>query len=79
MKRWAYWICALLSTVLAAWLLHRYDLSLPSLLLAILLLACPFWVVCISLYQARQTEREIAAVTRQELQRRAQSESGSKP
>lgn len=79
MKRLAYGLCALLATALAAWVLYHYGGSWPSLLLALLLLACPFFVVGLTLYQARQTERDIAAATRQELARRSPSEPRSKP
>jgi O-antigen/teichoic acid export membrane protein len=79
MKRWAYWLCALLAAALAAWLLYRYGVSLPLLLLVLLLLVCPFFVVWLSLYQARQAEGEIAAATRRELERRAQSKPSNKP
>ena len=79
MRRWGYWLCALLATLVAGWLLYRYGISPLSLGLALLLLSCPLIVVWLSLSLARTTERDIARATRQELDRRTQSQPGSKP
>lgn len=75
MKRFGYWLCALLATAVAVWMLYRYGIS-P---LTLLLLTCPVIVIWLSLRQARQTEREIEAAVCQERANRSQTESGRKP
>ena len=79
MKRRGYRLCAWLATLLAGWLPYRYGISPLTLALALLLLACPLIVVWLSLRQAKETERDIELATRQELTRRAQSETGGRP
>jgi hypothetical protein len=69
MRRAGPWLCALLATALAAWLLYRYGMAPLTLLLALALLACPVLacpvlVIWGSLRLARQTERDIRAAVR---------------
>ncbi|WP_375738668.1 hypothetical protein [Pseudomonas boanensis] len=77
MRRAIHWFCALLAIAVAGWGLFRYGISPLSLLVALLLLSCPVFVVWLTLSQARRTERDIEAATRQELTRRARSKPGN--
>ena len=76
MKRWRYWFCALLAAAVALWVPYRYGISPLTLLLALLLLACPVVVIWLALRQSRQTEREIKAAAREGRENRSQSEQG---
>ncbi|HEU4845563.1 MAG TPA: hypothetical protein VFT05_14955 [Burkholderiaceae bacterium] len=64
MRRAGPWLCALLATALAAWLLYRYGMAPLTSLLALALLACPVLVIWGSWRLARQTERDIRAAVR---------------
>jgi hypothetical protein len=64
MKRLRYWFCAFLAIAVAVGMLYRYGMSPLTLLLVLLLLACPIAVIWLSLRQSRQTEREIKAAVR---------------
>lgn len=71
MRRLGYWLCALLATLVAGWLLYRYGISPLPLLLSLLLMSCPVFVVWLTLSQARQTKHDIEEATRQELAHRS--------
>jgi Flp pilus assembly protein TadB len=53
----AVWFCAAVATALAAAILYWYGISLFSVLVALILLACPVWVIWMSLRLSRQTRR----------------------
>lgn len=59
MKTRAYQLCALLALAIMVFVLLRFGLSLATLLLALLLAACPWGVIWLSYRLARQAESEI--------------------
>ncbi|MCQ4143420.1 MULTISPECIES: hypothetical protein [Vogesella] len=61
MKARAYQLCALLALAIMAFVLLRFGLSLATLLLALLLAACPWGVIWLSYRLTRQAESEIDA------------------
>jgi Flp pilus assembly protein TadB len=63
----AVWFCA------AAAILYWYGISLFSVLVALILLACPVWVIWMSLRLSRQTRREVEAAVERELKSRRKS------
>ena len=69
----AVWFCAAVATALAAAILYWYGLSLFSVLVALILLACPVWVIWMSLRLSRQTRREVEAAVERELKSRRKS------
>ena len=60
-------------TALAAAILYWYGISLFSVLVALILLACPVWVIWMSLRLSRQTRREVEAAVERELKSRRKS------
>ncbi|WP_280283089.1 hypothetical protein [Pseudomonas sp. BN415] len=66
-----------MALALAGWVLFSYGVSLVSLLVALLLLACPVFVVWLSLRLAQQVDRDVKAASREELDRRSQSKRGN--
>ncbi|MDC6177095.1 hypothetical protein [Ralstonia solanacearum] len=73
MKRAAAWSCAAIATLLAGGILYWYGISLVSVLVALILLACPVWVIWMSLRLSRQSRREIQAMVKRELDARRKS------
>lgn len=71
MKRFAYGFCAFLAVAVAVAMFYRYGVTLVTLLLALLLLTCPFGVIWLTLRLAQQTEREIDVAVRRERENRA--------
>ncbi|CAG2150756.1 MULTISPECIES: hypothetical protein [Ralstonia] len=69
----AVWFCAAVATALAAAILYWYGISLFSVLVALILLACPVWVIWMSLRLSRQTRREVEAAVERELKSRRKS------
>ena len=69
----AVWFCAAVATALAAAILYWYGISLFSVLVAPILLACPVWVIWMSLRLSRQTRREVEAAVERELKSRRKS------
>ena len=69
----AVWFCAAVATALAAAILYWYGISLYSVLVALILLACPVWVIWMSLRLSRQTRREVEAAVERELKSRRKS------
>jgi Flp pilus assembly protein TadB len=69
----ALWFCAAVATLLAAAVLYWYGISLLSVLVALILLACPVWVIWLSLRLSRQTRRDIQAAVERELKSRRKS------
>jgi fatty acid desaturase len=69
----AVWFCAAVATALAAAILYGYGISLFSVLVALILLACPVWVIWMSLRLSRQTRREVEAAVERELKSRRKS------
>ena len=61
MKTRAYQLCALLAVAIMVFVLLRFGLSLGTLLLALLLAACPWGVIWLSYRLTRQAESEIDA------------------
>lgn len=73
MKRFAIWFCAAVATLLAAAVLYLQGISLISVVIALILLACPVWVTWMSLRLSRQTTREVQAAVERALQSRRKS------
>lgn len=69
----AVWFCAAVATALAAAILYWYGISLFSVLVALIILACPVWVIWMSLRLSRQTRREVEAAVERELKSRRKS------
>lgn len=69
----AVWFCAAVATALAAAILYWYGISLFSVLVALILLACPVLVIWMSLRLSRQTRREVEAAVERELKSRRKS------
>ena len=69
----AVWFCAAVATALAAAILYWYGISLFSVLAALIHLACPVWVIWMSLRLSRQTRREVEAAVERELKSRRKS------
>ena len=69
----AVWFCAAVATALAAAILYWYGISLFSVLVALILRACPVWVIWMSLRLSRQTRREVEAAVERELKSRRKS------
>jgi Flp pilus assembly protein TadB len=69
----AVWFCAAVATALAAAILYWYGISLFSVLVALILLACPVWVIWMSLRLSRLTRREVEAAVERELKSRRKS------
>ena len=69
----AVWFCAAVASALAAAILYWYGISLFSVLVALILLACPVWVIWMSLRLSRQTRREVEAAVERELKSRRKS------
>jgi len=76
MKTRAYQLCALLAVAIMLFVLLRFGLSLGTLLLALLLAACPWGVIWLSNRLARQTESEIDAAVASGKQRQQDSQPG---
>lgn len=76
MKTRAYQLCALLALAIMAFVLLRYGLSLGSLLLALLLAACPWGVIWLSYRLTRQAESEIDAAIAASKQQRQDHQPG---
>lgn len=76
MKTRAYQLCALLALAIMAFVLLRYGLSPGSLLLALLLAACPWGVIWLSYRLTRQAESEIDAAIAASKQQRQDSQPG---
>ena len=76
MKTRAYQLCALLAVAIMAFVLLRFGLSLGTLLLALLLAACPWGVIWLSYRLTRQAESEIDAAVAASKQRQQNSEPG---
>lgn len=70
MKRAAAWFCAAIATLLAGGILYWDGISPVSVLVALILLACPVWVIWMSLHLSRQTRREVQAMVKRELDSR---------
>ncbi|MEP9321755.1 hypothetical protein PPMP20_01185 [Paraburkholderia phymatum] len=72
MKRLAPRFCTALALVLAVGVLYFYRGSALSLVVAVLLLACPVWVIWTSLRLSRESQRDInEAVERESDSRHA--------
>lgn len=76
MKTRAYQLCALLALAIMAFVLLRYGLSPGSLLLALLLAACPWGVIWLSYRLTRQAESEIDAAIAASKQQRQDNQPG---
>ncbi|GGX92626.1 hypothetical protein [Vogesella alkaliphila] len=76
MKTRAYQLCALLAVAIMAFVLLRYGLSPGSLLLALLLAACPWGVIWLSYRLTRQAESEIDAAIAASKQQRQGNQPG---
>jgi len=76
MKTRAYQLCALLALAIMVFVLLRFGLSLGTLLLALLLAACPWGVIWLSYRLTRQAESEIDAPVAASKQRQQNSEPG---
>ena len=76
MKMRAYQLCALLALAIMAFVLLRYGLSPGSLLLALLLAACPWGVIWLSYRLTRQAESEIDAAIAASKQQRQDNQPG---
>lgn len=76
MKMRAYQLCALLALAIMAFVLLRFGLSLGTLLLALLLAACPWGVIWLSYRLTRQAESEIDAAIATNKQNEQNSEPG---
>lgn len=75
MKTRAYQLCALLAVAIMVFVLLRFGLSLATLLLALLLAACPWGVIWLSYRLTRQAESEIDAA----IATKKQNEQNSEP
>lgn len=73
MKRLAYLFCAFLAVAVAATMFYRYGVTPVTLLVALLLLTCPIGVIWMIFRLARQSEREVDAAVRRELESRSKS------
>ncbi|MGN7103292.1 hypothetical protein ACTHR6_16925 [Ralstonia holmesii] len=73
MKRAAAGFCAAIATLLAGGILYWYGISPLSVLVAAILLACPVWVIWMSLRLSRHTQREVQAMVKRELDARRKS------
>ena len=76
MKTRAYQLCALLAVAIMAFVLLRYGLSPGSLLMALLLAACPWGVIWLSYRLTRQAESEIDAAIAASKQLRQDKQPG---
>ena len=76
MKTRAYQLCALLAVAIMAFVLLRYGLSPGSLLLALLLAACPWGVIWLSYRLTRQAETEIDQAAANARRSKQDSQSG---
>ena len=76
MKTRAYQLCALLALAIMVFVLLRFGLSLGTLLLALLLAACPWGVIWLSYRLTRQAESEIDAAVAAGKQRQQDSQRG---
>lgn len=73
MKRLAYLFCAFLAVAVTVAMFYRYGVTPVTLLVALLLLTCPIGVIWMILRLARQSEREVDAAVRRELESRSKS------
>lgn len=64
MKRSAIWLCATLAVAVALVMFYWYGVTLGTLLVAALLLICPFGVIWLTVRIARQSEGEIETAIR---------------
>ncbi|MEC5207794.1 Ca2+/Na+ antiporter [Vogesella perlucida] len=78
MKTRAYQLCALLAVAIMLFVLLRFGLSLGTLLLALLLAACPWGVIWLSYRLTRQAESEIdaAIATKKQNEQNSQHSKG---
>ncbi|WP_144373800.1 hypothetical protein [Vogesella urethralis] len=78
MKTRAYQLCALLAVAIMLFVLLRFGLSLGTLLLALLLAACPWGVIWLSYRLTRQAESEIdaAIATKKQNEQNSQDSKG---
>ena len=76
MKTRAYQLCALLAVAIMAFVLLRFGLSLGTLLLALLLAACPWGVIWLSYRLTRQAESAIDAAIATKKQNQQDSQPG---
>ncbi|CAG9184063.1 hypothetical protein LMG23994_05300 [Cupriavidus pinatubonensis] len=69
MRQTLAWICAVIATLLAVAIVFWFGVSPLTILIALLLLACPVLVIWMSLRLSRQCERDI----RQAIERERKS------
>ena len=62
--------CAVLMTGVAAAIWYAFGFSLWTLIVGVLLLACPIAVIVAALREHRRTQRDIASAVEDELRRR---------
>lgn len=67
MKRTLAWICAALAALLVAAIEYRFGLTLFTILVGLLLLACPLVVISVSLRLSRQCERDVRDTVEREI------------
>ncbi|KMJ52794.1 MULTISPECIES: hypothetical protein [Vogesella] len=77
MKTRAYQLCAVLAVAIMVFVLLRFGFSLGTLLLALLLAACPWGVIWLSYRLARQAESEIDAAIATKKPKEQNSEPGN--
>lgn len=61
MNRWLFPVCLILSLLGVGFVLWRFGLSLPALLLSLLFLACPVGVAIQTVRLDRQFRRDLEA------------------
>jgi lipopolysaccharide export LptBFGC system permease protein LptF len=70
MKRVFYSACAVLMTGTAAAIWYAFGFSTWTVVVGLLLLACPIAVITVAVREQRRTQREIQSAVAQELRRR---------
>jgi hypothetical protein len=61
MKRFAYWFCAFLAMAVTLAMFYWYGVTLVTVLVALLLLTCPFGVIWLTLRLAQQSDATVDA------------------
>lgn len=70
MRQTLAWICAVIATLLAVAIVFWFGVSPLTILIALLLLACPVVVIWMSLRLSRQCEQDIRQAVERERKSR---------